>query len=578
MTDIIPNVFVPDTVADANAVNANFNYLLGLINSGTFLGYPQFLNLAGAPYNVTVNSQSAATANTAAINQAVQDAISAGGGTIYFPGGQVYVNGPIAISTGNSGAIIFQGASAGTIINQQAVSDMFDMTASQGQGIIFNALTITYNGSTSFTNPPICFSMSHASYVAVNNCTINDYPIGFITEGHCLQCGAYNSVFAYSPPNPNSNTYYNNIAVNASGYTGNGQVVFGGAQGYLINCIVRQQPIGSNGPTGCAGVVLVKPNETKIVANHISDWDYGILVEQGTQFAYLDNNAVQSYTTSLTIAPATSAGSIYAVWVSNNQFQLTQHSNNVSSGVIVSTTCPLIPYNASTNPLGANSNVEGINFVNNLIYNFGNAGIQIDGGSYINVHAGKCSQNATASNVTSLNANIALRGGTAIRLVGVDMSGFFDFLSSTPTAGYALALNNYTAAYGGAAVSNLWVLGCNLEGPLLGPLVLSSQGTHCFLVNCAGYNNLNTQVASLANVPANNTQFDATTIGSTPYLGPVLVCVNGGTVTNFNLSIDRSSLTQVATGLTSGAIPLACRQSMSISYSVAPTSFVVLGQ
>ena len=93
MSFLVPNVFTPDTLADANAVNANFTYIDNALN--TLQGQ------IGAPvpgfFVSTMKNSNTPTLNTTALQADIVALTAAGGGTYLLPYGKCSINGPVYV-------------------------------------------------------------------------------------------------------------------------------------------------------------------------------------------------------------------------------------------------------------------------------------------------------------------------------------------------------------------------------------------------------------------------------------------------------------------------------------------------
>ena len=70
---------------------------MGMTAAGNPAQNPRIFCVTDMPYSVTPNSTTASGANTTQINKAINDCIKAGGGVVYFPPGNYYVNATINV-------------------------------------------------------------------------------------------------------------------------------------------------------------------------------------------------------------------------------------------------------------------------------------------------------------------------------------------------------------------------------------------------------------------------------------------------------------------------------------------------
>ena len=505
---------------------------------------PTILNAATFNYKTT----NTGTANVTAMANIVTAAMATQGAIINIPAGvyqhtgTVTINGSLA--PGSFGGMIFNGASTGAFIVQTSAVDTFNIVntgelgpANNG-GIRFRNLTLKYS-ATGIVGAAINCADGSANVVA-ESCYFVNCPQAFICGVHpnsALYCGL-----------DKCTVYYN-------GSNNSTQIHLSAAQSFLNQCVIHQQTVSTGGPTGVTGVLIDHASEIYLSNNHISSFTTGINISSGADFVFINNCEVDSLQNSIVIAPLNPGDNIQGVFITS--CYLPQSHGSTLTG----TTGILIQDG------GTPANVGSIFITDVLVTGFDNAGINVAGGQNINIKGGQLSSNGQAPTSTALGAALAISGGDTVRAVGVDMSSTFNFLPGS-TQPFGVYFSN--------GCTNAWILNCDLTGNTL-PVGNSGQGAHCYVKECRNYNNLNTLIVSgSGNVPASLTQFDATTAGSTPHFGDYLVTWAGGTLTNVNISHDRSLVDSKPTGLTTpGALRLNAQQSMSFTYSVVPTSFDV---
>ena len=122
---------------------------------------------------------------------------------------------------------------------------------------------------------------------------------------------------------------------------------------------------------------------------------------------------------------------------------------------------------------------------------------QVDGGAFI------CNgQSQSGAN----GAGIYISGTTGFYVTGAQLDNASSVYSATQSYGFA----------NDASSADTWVRGCNMNGNVTSAVYSNGTFVHFCVIDCRGYNNLNSQIAGIANVPGNLTQFDGTTIGATP--------------------------------------------------------------
>ncbi len=280
----------------------------------------------------------------------------------------------------------------------------------------------------------------------------------------------------------------------------------------------------------------------------MSDFTTGIQVGSGTQFLFVKSCALQSYTNSVQILPATSAGEIYGVWIDGCHIALQNGSPSVSSGIYVDSNG------------GAATNVAGIFLSNNLCYQFNNAGIQVNVAQDVTITGGQCSSNGLAPASTALGAGVAITGAAvAVTISGVNLSGVFPFQGSTQPYGLAVS--------GGGAAN---VTGCTMAGNGTAALYASSPGT-LNIFSCQGYNTMATNLS-------NSTPTTATpiTLASLGYYGPATWYVTGGTITHIRVGGTPSAGSGKDVGSTQTAIEIPSAQTyFELDYTGSPASVFI---
>src|ERR1700677_3775674 len=133
---IIPNVFAPNTVADANAVNANFTAVANAINSG-LTGY--YYDASATPYGLAPSNTGAV--NLIALNTVLTAAQGDNGGTIIIPTftSACQVAGTWSLGTG---ALIIAGSSPQAELVQLTSGNFISVVNNSPVGVLINSLKL----------------------------------------------------------------------------------------------------------------------------------------------------------------------------------------------------------------------------------------------------------------------------------------------------------------------------------------------------------------------------------------------------------------------------------------------------
>lgn len=522
---------------------------------GGFVGYGTVYDATSATFGMSpLNS---GTLNTAALQAAVNAALATSGGTIFIPAGIYQMAGTVHITGvgapgGVFGGLLIQGSSGGTELCQNTPVDLFDVT-NTGQvgpnntGVRFRDLWLQYNTGVSSGIAINC--TTGGASVTAEWCYFNNCPASLSAGvgGNALSCGLVGCTIQQGR-NPNSV-----------------QVTFSAPQGFLIFCVIRQTPISppNNGPTGCTGVLLQGTEGTYIYGCHISDFTTGISVTGRCLATFINHNEIQSYTTSISVVTPDPTASIYSTHIDNNYIVAAGNSTGPgTNGVIIG---------SATQTLA--TNVQGVFLTANTIVGWSDAGVLINGGAQIKINGGMIAQNGQNPTAANLGAGVVCTSAlvNSVTVLGTALIGSFAFLGGGPVQPYAASL------FGGC--TEIEFNTCNMIGNGISlPVLVGGTPFHWYVINCRGYNKSNVLVANEANVPVSGVEFDATTIGPVPYLGPYIASWTGATVTHLKVSHDRSTLTEQDLGAQSSSnISLNPPQSMSLTYTGAFTTFKVLG-
>lgn len=369
-------------------------------------------------------------------------------------------------------------------------------------------------------------------------------PQAFATDSQSNGCGLFDCYI-----------WYNNFSANDAGTVVPTMISFNGAEEYIDKCVIAQQKPSDTedpGPTGCIGVIVNAAGAGYYITDtHISDFQTGIQVFQGSNLTRLfcTNVSCESWTNALVVTQPnpTTKGMIVQVYCSDCLFERSGGSTDeTGSGVVIGAD-------------GGESSAIGEIFLNNCsCFGWPVAGLLVNAGEDIVVTGGRYGSNAFAEESTS--GGITIAGGANVTINGADLSPLV-LSPDSPTQSYALAVT--------AAVSGLYVHGCNMEGyGTSGPLYLSSAGTQIEITDCAGYNDRNFAVATT--VPGSST-FSGATLG---YYGPVTFYGTGS-----------SGVTVIISGhaapFANGTFTLAPGQSVTLIVGVtghAWTGFLMIGQ
>lgn len=223
--------------------------------------------------------------------------------------------------------------------------------------------------------------------------------------------------------------------------------------------------------------------------------------------------------------------------------------------------------------------IDTLRFVSCTSLNWPGSGMQILGGSNIEVLGGQYSSNGQAED--TVQAGIAITGpANGVRIVGVSAIGSVLSMATQPIGVYvAMGCTNvlvkdcdlsangqyglYVGTGGGSAPTYVFVSGCNLRSNGTGPIDFASPGTGIQVLNCPGYNDQGTPVHMVA--PSGT--FSGVTFG---YYGPVEFYASLGGI--FSIEIDGHT-----TGLTSGSFYLVPGETAQINSSGIPT-FLMIGK
>lgn len=448
-------------------------------------------------FGLSTDDTSGGVDNQVALQAALTAAFNGGGGTVFIPPGLYSISGASTFDfTGMPGTdhgVIIAGVSGDTELAQQDITaDTFSFSGlSSGRGVRIRDLRITYvTVSETPETLAAAVRVTGSQNVTCERVYFNNCPQAFYAD-NALEAGIFDCTITY-----------NNFSANEAGTIVPTMVTFDGAEEYIDNCVISQQPRSSTddpGPTGCIGVVINTNGAGYYISNtHISDFTQGIVVLGGSNLTRLfcSNVSCESWTNSLVVEQPTGDLAIEQIYCSDCLFE--------QSGGSTDTTASGIVIGASG---GSNSAIGEIFLNNCTVFQWPVAGVLVNAGKNIVITGGRYGSNAF--NEGSTTGGITIAGGADVTISGADLTPKLvnpDF----PTQAYAIAIT--------AAVNGLYVRGCNMEGYTYppGPLYLSSPGTQIEITDCAGYNDRGTIVTIVA--PNNNTNFNG---GAYEYFGPV---------------------------------------------------------
>ena len=571
MSFLVPNVFTPDTLADANAVNTNFTYVDNALNT--------LEGMIGAPitgfFVSTMKTSNTAAANAIALQADILALIAQGGGTYLLPYGKCSIAGPVYIGSPLSGPplnvyapIRIQGAGNNSTIIQTLATDTFQVNSTTGGGLdgtgvdFFNFRILYSAGLTSgaairavsgqeiridkiwFDDCPVAIAADNAAQMTIFRClgtyAQNTSPanLAMVTVGTALQGGQSAAVEVYMAASTWRTSNF------GSGF---GIALFGIEHFRMMNCRVEafQQGISIIPST-------VGKQAQELHFENVSVFTTSATTGVGAGF-FVQPQSGQTVQRLVMIGCETHPGDASGTTYTGGGIVL-----DASQGGTIDQVRLVSCYSANWNGPGLR-----IIATNGTMEN-----IQVQGGAYI------------CNGSTQSGANGA---GIYITSASVVSSSYYisDVQLDNASSQYSVTQKYAVAADGTASLGQIKVFNCAMTGLVTAPVVNTiSTNNHFFVMGCRGYNDANTNVAGISQIPASNVQFDGTTIGTTPYYGPILVSFSGGTVTHTKISHDRAGLVAVDIGQTSGVIPIACGQSMEIDYGGggAPTAFQVLGQ
>ncbi len=498
-----------------------------LNSSGTWDGSGNNTVYNGVDFGMVPTSINPNFNNGPALQKAVDAVIARGGGTLFIPAGSYnFTSGIIhTAATGDDVGLIIAGASGGTeLLGGTALTGplfTFSAFSTMGNGIRFQNLRISYS-SASATGPAI--SIASSQNVTCREVFFHNCPQAFSADAGSLQCGLIDCTIVYELVPTTSRT----------------MISLAGSQDFVRGCVIRQHSAATN----CYAIKISSNDGMFIDNNHISDFDYGLLITEGTEDSFIANSLFNVKVCGVLFKPGDNTGKINNIAFSNCVFAETLGGgtgNLGNSGVIIDTNG------------GADTNVAGIVFSNCIAYGWGCAGIEVDRGQNIVISGGHYSSNGQLSSSANLAAGIAITGGNLVTITGADCSGVNEFWQHKATGTKITQPTGIAISNNTESVANVLVDCCNVQGNATHAVLVAQSSaltintvlirncnvsstsyssysaavnvsgtvTSLFVTGCVGYNDQRA-VLNGGSAPSLGTPLSASTC-STPYHGPSIV-------------------------------------------------------
>lgn len=492
-----------------------------------------------------------AVSNSAALTSLFTSMVTAaglGGGTARIPQYNFPVEASIAGITvppgpsgnGDGGCIIqglgTGGSSGGSGANPAFHFSISDPTTDLGPFIFLNSTGNHTSGGTFFKNlafkwmGPLfsldtCLSLSIWNN-GVDSCTFTDCPTAMNFKG--LAASARRCTIDYNVSSlPN---------VTAMIVQGNQNEISGPSEmdGHSLAGTSACVLIGG-GPMTC--------EHNTIRGVHIYGWSYGIDYSDinetgtgsGTSNNVIDGNKIDCLVTCINLVPSNAGGMIFNQIFSNNEITKNQDSMVAN---------PIVYIDSNT---VAASNIGPIFLVNNLIYSNvtsakGKAqpnqyGVKIGTCESVSIIGGQISQVGTKLGSDG-TANVCISGSpTSVIISDVNLSSTYAGANSGADTGDSGSAASEFALLITGSPSYVQVDNCYMGGPWAGSPV-SVTGTampgRLIITNCAGYNDQNTPINTLANISIGTAYSAAAagTHGGTSYYGPSFVIFRAANASN----------------------------------------------
>lgn len=529
----------------------------------------------------------AAATNTTNLRNDVANAIAKGGGTILLPPGICDINGTINIGNGTAYTPVRITSLVGrSYIRQNVSSDVFVINlstpgASDIPGMQIDNFEILYtNGATAGA----AIRINACQHVRINQMTFVDCPVSV-----ALDSALKTSITQFSIQQINNGTASGLGAITLGLPTsGNQAIETHISDGALLSKSTASNPSNPGG----VGMFIQGVENLHMWDVRIEGYDAGIIcnaacpspINHKLRFArvYVES-ATGSAGAAAGLGPAflfkPLAGQSIPVIEMSDCGACTglQYNNNQYTGAG-------IVFDASNTITGTTPTFDFIKLSGCWAYNWKGPGLAF----------------ITANSASSIIQNIEVLGGEYVcngiaGTLGNGAGVYFNCngnlgiiqrarlhsatLSNLSTEQGTSATQSYGVAVVGGGTQGIMVTSCDFGGTVntVGPLYTSGVSVGGLKVyNCNSYNDLNTSVGT-SNI-ALNTQFDASTAGTTPYFGPWLIFFSGGTVTSIQLSHNRGPGGTIIPMTTSDGITMNPGQSMQINGTMLPTQILIYGQ
>lgn len=449
-----------------------------------------------------------AAANLAALNAAAAAAAAVQGGIILIPNmggraGSPSIGGTVTLNPNTPGFnnVSVVGTSNAQLLIQTVNGDTFYLNNGSGAGgvneggQIFQTLHIKY---TPGLTTGAAIHLANAPQTTLNQIVMDDPPVGVFCD-NTLLCVANEVTVVYN----HQPTGIGFLISGPAGPTNSTQ------QTLLSRCKV----LWGTGNIGTVGSYAIQATQS----NHLTVFDFttaGGWVGVGITPSVSPQNNVQQTTLSnceigaqqygILVQPLASAGTgsrVQDLRVFGGQTQGGSNATPTSVGVFVDPNGGSVLW------------MTDLKFVGHVVESWKLYGYQFNGGQNAEIIGGTISSNGTAA--------IACTGvgPTALNCVGVDLSAIYQ--GSNPAQTFALL---WTATAGTATFDSCPMLG--YAGP---PVSVTGTPAKLNIRNCAGYNDQNTVINTVANITAGGTYSAATAgaSGGTNYWGPSFLIVGG---------------------------------------------------
>lgn len=532
--------------------------------------------------------------NQSYLQQLVDDLLnSAGptsgyGGTILFPSvgpfriaGTITIGGSMTSPPKTPISLIFTGSGhqdveSPNLVQMNGSADLFvvetnaDSAGDDIGGTVFQDLTMIYNEP----SPPAASGAAihvtgGAQNVKLLRLVIIDFSLG-VWFDNSLGCSMIDSEVY------NAATYGTALTIGASGS------LESGIETYVAGCTF----ISYENPNGIA-VQIYGCEHLRMVNTRLEGYQQGIVITTTTG----NGNVRKLYFGNVSCFPSSSESATGAA-VSIT----TSSSTHAAVCQIFFDCCEFGGYGTTYTgggvyiaaPGSANAPIDQIRFVDCHCCLWPGPGLNIAGGTNIEVIGGYFSCNGTNTSGSPQSGILIDGAASGVRITGAACNNSVYNPDASPpaeapaTQQYGIYISNSAASIriahcdltgnqtNGAYVTestNVFVKHCDFTG-LTSPIAVTTPVTNLQVIDCPGYNDQATTVR--ASAPANGLEFNATTYG---YYGKVAFYVWGGTAVR--VTIDGN-----ATALASGGFTLSPGESATLFYDMlqpAP-SFVMVGK